>query len=772
MKKKLTVFSVLFIVFQYFSEAQEIQAVQPVIWHTDGSVTVNGTHRFMSSYDNGIRDNQYVFDPNFPVSSRSEAHGAILVDLPTYLGDRDVTEENDEAEYGIEATSTNGNSHVKLEVHKRTYGSDGLVGGWVWANVPPDDTNRRNISLIYGVEGTPSSSSRLLNDDWVAYGFSIHADGRHHHQIHSDQYNRLWSRPKDRTWDTSQWINLVTGIVVVAATVTATVFTLGATSELLFVEGSEIGYGLLAEGSEAGIEMADISVNIDAGVASEVENEAAQLLIRAGYSGENGLATASSADYQLGINSIINYGAPASKIGSYVLFGGFAARTMFESAVENNAVTIPAHGFTTNPRIPIPAKSHVYEDWERNGVPGPPDWKGDAEIESQRNNEISSYEALKSTERCPSDIAPAGVLCTVAPIIDVMAELAVTNATVTNVNIPGAVITKYRPYNLFGGNKSCPIYEFSDNSHILSVTKETIKVYHDEGHEPLFQDRQMILPKSQYVPNQNINVNLIVRRKNDVENAGVYYLLNDDLPESFADEHNTNVANMGYYGSINGVKYNLYKIKVITTDQGALLVPLELSPTGPFLVGDNIEMDFNTEGRFDQLLVGTPDDHMVAHTAATINGPVHVSDAVQVDDNGTVQSGDHPQAIRAEYTGSDHLLFTEHAIAAQELILAKPCNWNSRGCPDYVFSDDYNLKTLTEMERYVSKNKHLPAIPSALETHASNGYNLNKMVLGQLQNLEELTLHVIDQEKQLIKQQQMLNMRNQRLEKLEEALNQ
>jgi hypothetical protein len=34
---------------------------------------------------------------------------------------------------------------------------------------------------------------------------------------------------------------------------------------------------------------------------------------------------------------------------------------------------------------------------------------------------------------------------------------------------------------------------------------------------------------------------------------------------------------------------------------------------------------------------------------------------------------------------------------------------------DYVFNDDYKLKTISEVESYIKKNHHLPDVPSAAE---------------------------------------------------------
>jgi len=68
--------------------------------------------------------------------------------------------------------------------------------------------------------------------------------------------------------------------------------------------------------------------------------------------------------------------------------------------------------------------------------------------------------------------------------------------------------------------------------------------------------------------------------------------------------------------------------------------------------------------------------------------------------------------------------------------------------PDYVFAPDYKLSTLQEVETYVKKNSHLPDVPSAKDFE-ENGQNLGKMNFILLKKVEELTLHLIDQNKQI-----------------------
>jgi hypothetical protein len=76
--------------------------------------------------------------------------------------------------------------------------------------------------------------------------------------------------------------------------------------------------------------------------------------------------------------------------------------------------------------------------------------------------------------------------------------------------------------------------------------------------------------------------------------------------------------------------------------------------------------------------------------------------------------------------------------------------------PDYVFEKDYNLMSLEEIKAYIEKHKHLPEVPSAKEME-TNGVNLSEMNMLLLKKVEELTLHVIEQNKIISKQNDRLN---------------
>ena len=72
----------------------------------------------------------------------------------------------------------------------------------------------------------------------------------------------------------------------------------------------------------------------------------------------------------------------------------------------------------------------------------------------------------------------------------------------------------------------------------------------------------------------------------------------------------------------------------------------------------------------------------------------------------------------------------------------------SSGWPDYVFADNYKLSSLVEIEKFINLHKHLPNIPSAVEVE-KNGIEVGDMQKKIIEKIEELTLYIIQLEKQV-----------------------
>ena len=71
--------------------------------------------------------------------------------------------------------------------------------------------------------------------------------------------------------------------------------------------------------------------------------------------------------------------------------------------------------------------------------------------------------------------------------------------------------------------------------------------------------------------------------------------------------------------------------------------------------------------------------------------------------------------------------------------------------PDYVFKDNYRLRSLSELESFIKTNSHLPNVPSAKEVE-ENGQDVGDIQLKLLEKIEELTLYMIELEKKVKKQ--------------------
>ncbi|QOG89643.1 hypothetical protein HUE46_06240 [Flavobacterium columnare] len=75
---------------------------------------------------------------------------------------------------------------------------------------------------------------------------------------------------------------------------------------------------------------------------------------------------------------------------------------------------------------------------------------------------------------------------------------------------------------------------------------------------------------------------------------------------------------------------------------------------------------------------------------------------------------------------------------------------------DYVFTKDYKLRSLEEVETFINENKHLPNVPSAKEI-TEKGLELGEIARVQQEKIEELTLYLIQQNKEIQELKKKLN---------------
>ena len=103
------------------------------------------------------------------------------------------------------------------------------------------------------------------------------------------------------------------------------------------------------------------------------------------------------------------------------------------------------------------------------------------------------------------------------------------------------------------------------------------------------------------------------------------------------------------------------------------------------------------------------------------------------------------------YNGTGYGLYVADGIRTEAVQIDAETNW-----PDYVFANDYQLSSLSEVEAFIKQNKHLPNVPSAKEVN-EKGINVVEMDATLLRKIEELTLHTISQQKHIKKQQKHIS---------------
>jgi hypothetical protein len=120
---------------------------------------------------------------------------------------------------------------------------------------------------------------------------------------------------------------------------------------------------------------------------------------------------------------------------------------------------------------------------------------------------------------------------------------------------------------------------------------------------------------------------------------------------------------------------------------------------------------------------------------ATSNGTSAPIVKMTINKDGNVAIGtDNPQGYKLAVAGS---------MIAESVKVKLQGTW-----PDFVFAKNYVLPTLQETEKHIKEKGHLPGIPSAAEVE-KNGIELGDMNKKLLQKIEELTLYLIEQEKKL-----------------------
>jgi hypothetical protein len=92
---------------------------------------------------------------------------------------------------------------------------------------------------------------------------------------------------------------------------------------------------------------------------------------------------------------------------------------------------------------------------------------------------------------------------------------------------------------------------------------------------------------------------------------------------------------------------------------------------------------------------------------------------------------------------------TGYILAVNGSIKAKEVQVSLDDWCDYVFNKDYKIKSLSEVEAYISLHKHLPDVPSESDVKTNGGINIGEMNTILLKKVEEQMLYIIELNKRI-----------------------
>ena len=127
----------------------------------------------------------------------------------------------------------------------------------------------------------------------------------------------------------------------------------------------------------------------------------------------------------------------------------------------------------------------------------------------------------------------------------------------------------------------------------------------------------------------------------------------------------------------------------------------------------------------------------------TFNGSILLDGSTVV--NGTTRIGGK---LSDGNNSMDDISFGDFQMVVEGKLGAREVEIKLGSWADYVFSADYRVMPLTELEEYIVAHQHLPNVPSEQEV-VKEGMSVGQMTKIQQEKIEELTLYIIQLSKRI-----------------------
>lgn len=193
----------------------------------------------------------------------------------------------------------------------------------------------------------------------------------------------------------------------------------------------------------------------------------------------------------------------------------------------------------------------------------------------------------------------------------------------------------------------------------------------------------------------------------------------ESIPQLWTENVNNDIYRMSKVGIGTDNPNTALELSKDLTNGGSVGIGISSKNDISWFVGINNDIFNSTD-----LIIGDYNELLTTNTPS-----------IAIKSDGSVGIG--------TYETANYKLAVDGKIITEEVMIKLSEDW-----PDYVFEPSYNLMGLNDLESYIISNQHLPGVPDKTSIN-ENGLAVGEMEAILLKKIEELTLYIIEQQKQI-----------------------
>jgi len=203
------------------------------------------------------------------------------------------------------------------------------------------------------------------------------------------------------------------------------------------------------------------------------------------------------------------------------------------------------------------------------------------------------------------------------------------------------------------------------------------------------------------------------------------------------------------------IPHNLYVVSDTTNTTGIQFA--SITSSSPATSSNGVHLTLDGSGNMilarDSSAVGDSSGNFIHNGTALQNASFNISGTGSI--GGEVIVGGNLLIGKTSQINSSYMLDVNGNVRVNEIVV------NTTGA-DYVLAPAYHLTSLDSLKTYIDQHHHLPGIPSAAQMKLQ-GMNVSDNQTILLQKVEELTLYLIAQNKEINKLQKKVDLMKNKL---------